>query len=136
MNQAESRYISPLGDLLDLLSITKLRIHNSVGDPDSSEALKGVLVREISERIASNKIELSEVLELIIQLSQANQEIWSLKEAMSALEPASQEYSESLILAHQLNGFRNVARNELSSQDKLASQLVRSNTETDGLKRS
>lgn len=120
---------------MDLLAITILRISHSVGDPESSIALRDILTSDISERVAKGEIQLADILSDIVRLSQANQEIWSLKEAMSALDCSSEEYANHLVLAHQLNGLRNKARNRLSSFDKLSSQLVRSNTETDGLER-
>lgn len=136
MPSTRNGYISPLGDLLDLLTITILRISHSVGDSESSIVLRDILASDISKRVVAEKIELADILTEIVRLSQANQEIWSLKEAMSPLDSSSEKYAEYLVLAHQLNGLRNQARNRLSSFDKSSSQLFRSNTDTDGLERS
>lgn len=136
MVSPKTRYIPPLGDLLDLLSITLLRISHSVGDQESAVELRAMLISDISERVVRHKISLDQVIEDIVRLSQVNQEIWSLKDSMSSLDSTSDEYANFLVLAHQLNGLRNKARNRLSSLDKSSSELVRSNTDTDGLQRS
>lgn len=136
MSTSQNGYIAPLGDLLDLLTVTNLRISHSVGDQEAAASLKEVLVSDISKRVLENRIVLEDLLIEVIRLAQANQEIWLLKEAMGALDSASAEYGRNLIAAHQVNGFRNKARNALSLLDKVAPEQLRSNTETDGLERS
>jgi hypothetical protein len=132
---SKKSYVAPLGDLLDLLTVTNLRISHSIGDAPSELSLREILVSDVSKRVVDQEIEVRDILVDIVTLAQTNQEIWSLKDEMHSLDPSSQSYAKLLVLAHQLNGVRNKARNRLSSLDESSTQLVRSNTETDGLER-
>lgn len=135
MDSVGSGYIPPLGELFDLLTITSLRVAHGVGDEANAFHLQDTLVSDISNRLAASQVELRSLLIELIRVSQVNQEIWTLKEKMTELDASSDAYKVLLVRAHQLNGFRNQAKNQLSALDTISTKLVRSNTGTDGLER-
>jgi hypothetical protein len=135
MTPEPTSYVSPLGDLIDLLTVTNLRLSHSVGNQDEVGTLRDVLIEDIERRFLSSEFPLSSALNEIIVLAQLNQEIWLLKDEMSLLDASSEQYKDCLVKAHQLNGVRNQVRNVLNSRDSVAPKNSRSNTGTDGLER-
>lgn len=130
------KFLPGLGDLIDLMTVTQLRLTKSGSSRGEDARLNSDLKSDISSLLQDLTVDVARLVELVISLSQLNAEIWNLKDKMSEVEEGSPAYSKSLTLAHQLNGYRNQMRNDLNS---LASSnlggLVRSNTNPDGLER-
>ena len=120
-----------LGELCDRLTILSLRRVKSV------DADRVALHRAISDVVddAANYLgtEQARILQEVCFLSALNAQIWHLKDEMTDLSPESDEYSSRLITAHQLNGYRNQAKNSLSGAAGAAAASQLSNTMTDGL---
>ena len=90
------------------------------------------LMDDIDVIISNKKILLnSDIIRMVIILSQINLHIWNLKDKMSNDES---NYDKNLKLAHQLNGIRNQIKNKLLDiTDDMNQSSKRSNFDTDGL---
>lgn len=130
------KFLPGLGDLIDLMTVTQLRLARSGANIKADKQLHSDLKSDISAVLQGLDIDWSSLIERVISLSLLNAEIWDLKETMSLVEDGSSLYAESLALAHQLNGYRNTMRNDLNTlQSGQSPALVRSNTGSDGLER-
>lgn len=133
-----SRKFNPgLGDLIDLLTVVQLRLTRLPGPRPGDLTLHGDILSDIRTITAADKSAEHLHVDGAIYLAHLNAEIWGLKEAMSSLEPRSKHYQEMLVRAHQLNGYRNLARNalNLASLEEDTTAGARSNTDPDGLNR-
>lgn len=126
-----------LGDLIDLMTVTQLRLVRSRANIAEDTKLHQDLKSDISLILDGLDLDWASLVERVVYLSLLNAEIWELKDKMSLSEEGSEDYSANLTLAHQLNGYRNRIRNELNSLQTKGSAvaLVRSNTDPDGLVR-
>lgn len=120
-----------LGELCDRLTILSLR------RVKASSADREELRQAISDVVddAANYLgrEQAQVVEAVSFLAAVNSQIWHLKDQMTDLDPGEDEYSSRLIMAHQLNGYRNQAKNSLSDAAGASTATQLSNTMTDGL---
>lgn len=130
------KFLPGLGDLIDLMTVTQLRLSRSEANSESDIQLHEDLKSDIATVLQGLNVDWSSLIERVISISHLNAEIWDLKDKMSAVEDGTSIYSESLALAHQLNAYRNMIRNDLNKlQDGQSPALVRSNTSPDGLER-
>ena len=90
------------------------------------------IMYDIDQIINDKKTKLdSEIIRMIIILSQINLHIWNLKDRM---EKDKNGYDKNLKLAHQINGIRNQIKNKLLEKTKdLNQSSKRSNFNTDEL---
>ena len=136
--EGEPRKFMPgLGDLIDLLTVTQLRLIRSASVSDEDLALHSDLTSDIDAALNHVSGKYSQIVERSVALSYINAEIWDLKDAMTIATPAAKEYSDALSRAHQLNGYRTHARNELNliGKNQKIRVMIRTNLEPDGLKR-
>lgn len=133
----ETRKFFPgLGDLIDLMTVTQLRLARSGANIEADKQLHKDLKSDISIVLQGLDIDWSSLIERVVSISHLNAEIWDLKDRMSLVEDGTPMYADSLALAHQLNGYRNTIRNDLNKlQGGQSPALVRSNTGSDGLER-
>lgn len=133
----EARKFFPgLGDLIDLMTVTQLRLKKSGANIEADKQLHKDLKSDITIVLQGLDIDWSSLIERVVYISHLNAEIWDLKDRMSLVEDGSSVYADSLALAHQLNGYRNIIRNDLNKlQGGQSPALVRSNTGSDGLER-
>ena len=130
------KFMPGLGDLIDLLTVTQLRLVRSGEVRSQDELLHQDLTSDIDTAASGASIKYSEVAERSIALALVNSEIWDLKDAMTLAKPATQQYNDALSLSHQLNGYRTQLRNELNLLGQGSSSVIlRTNLEPDGLKR-
>ena len=128
------KYKIPFSELVDRLTVDQIKLLKKMDDKKGSlkEEIKDVMY-DIDTIINDKKILLnSDIIRMIIILSQINLHIWNLKDEMQRDE---KNYDNFLKLAHQLNGTRNQIKNLMLDifEDKSDSHK-RSNFETDGLK--
>ena len=136
-NSDSRRFLPGLGDLIDLMTVTQLRLVRSRANIAEDTKLHEDLKSDISLILDGLDLDWASLVERVVYVSLLNAEIWELKDKMSLSEEGSEDYSANLTLAHQLNGYRNRIRNELNTlQTKgITVALVRSNTDPDGLVR-
>lgn len=136
-NSDSRKFLPGLGDLIDLMTVTQLRLVRSRANIAEDTKLHQDLKSDISLILDGLDLDWASLVERVVYLSLLNAEIWELKDKMSLSEEGSEDYSANLTLAHQLNGYRNRIRNELNSLQTKGSAvaLVRSNTDPDGLVR-
>ena len=130
------KFFPGLGDLIDLMTVTQLRLARSGANFAADKQLHKDLKSDIAIVLQGLDIDWSSLIERVVSISHLNAEIWDLKDRMSLVEDGTPMYAESLALAHQLNGYRNMIRNDLNKlQGGQSPTLVRSNTDSDGLER-
>lgn len=136
-NEGEARRFLPgLGDLVDLMTVTQLRLVKLDVSSEVDRRLHEDLSSDIAGLLAESTRDWGAVIERVISLTILNEEIWDLKDEMSKEGAHSEEYGKLLTLAHQLNGYRNRLRNDLNALESPADHsIVRSNTGSDGLSR-
>tara|TARA_Y100000816_G_C26098220_1_gene581515 strand:+ start:1589 stop:2020 length:432 start_codon:yes stop_codon:yes gene_type:complete len=127
------KYKIPFSELVDRLTVDQIKLLKKMDDKKGSlkEEIKDVMY-DIDTIINDKKILLnSDIIRMIIILSQINLHIWNLKDKMSENKD---DYDKNLKLAHQLNGIRNQIKNILLQiTDELNQSSKRTNFETDGL---
>ncbi|MHC4594738.1 MAG: NAD-dependent epimerase/dehydratase family protein [Planctomycetota bacterium] len=132
MRSKERRYLLPLTELIDRLTIDHIK---EVLIPENKESYAQemkILAHDIDLIIEERELKLSaRLIRIITVLSQMNLHIWYNKDKMQK-DPG--RYSELLKFAHQLNGIRNQMKNLLLEEtgDKEKS-AVRTNFNIDGL---
>ena len=136
-NEGEARRFLPgFGDLVDLMTVTQLRLVKLDVSSEEDRRLHEDLSSDIDGLMTGATTNWGAVIELVVSLTILNEEIWDLKDKMSNEGADSEEYGRLLTLAHQLNGFRNRIRNDLNALESHAdTSIVRSNTSSDGLSR-
>jgi hypothetical protein len=136
-NSDSRKFLPGLGDLIDLMTVTQLRLVRSRANIAEDTKLHEDLKSDISLILDGLDLDWASLVERVVYVSLLNAEIWELKDKMSLSEEGSEDYSANLTLAHQLNGYRNRIRNELNTLQAKGSDvsLVRSNTDPDGLVR-
>jgi hypothetical protein len=135
---ADSRKFLPgLGDLIDLMTVTQLRLVRSPSNIAEDTRLHEDLNSDISLILNGLDLDWASLVERVVYISLLNAEIWELKDKMSLSEEGGEDYSANLTLAHQLNGYRNRIRNDLNTLQTKGRTvaIVRSNTDPDGLLR-
>ena len=128
------KFLTPLSELIDRLTVDQIK--QLLNKDDSQESLKKEMqniMHDIDQIINDKKTKLdSEIIRMIIILSQINLHIWNLKDKM---EKDKNGYDKNLKLAHQINGIRNQIKNKLLNKTKdLNQSSKRSNFNTDELK--
>ena len=128
------KFLTPLSELIDRLTVDQIK--QLLNKDDSQESLKKEMqniMHDIDQIINDKKTKLdSEIIRMIIILSQINLHIWNLKDKM---EKDKNGYDKNLKLAHQINGSRNQIKNKLLNKTKdLNQSSKRSNFNTDELK--
>jgi len=132
MKRKERRYLLPLAELIDRLTIGQIK---EVLIPENKESYAQEmkkLAHDIDLIIEERDLKLSaRLIRIIIILSQMNLHIWHNKDKM---QKDPERYSELLKFAHQLNGIRNQMKNLLleETRDKEKS-AIRTNFNIDGL---
>jgi hypothetical protein len=130
------KFLPGLGDLVDILTVTQLRLVRSSRQLAKDHHLHDDISSDISTSLLGREKNISRIIERAVALAHINSEIWDLKDAMTQATAASTEYGTNLALAHQLNGYRTHIRNELNSLGNSETvAMLRTNTESDGLKR-
>lgn len=133
---ATRRFLPGLGDLIDLMTVTQLRLVKLPASSEKDGRLHEDLSSDISVLMAESNLNWAALVERVISLSILNAEIWDLKDKMSTEGEGSGEYARLLTCAHQLNGFRNRLRNDLNALHGHGDgSIVRSNTGSDGMSR-
>jgi hypothetical protein len=127
------KFLTPLSELIDRLTVDQIK--QLLNKDDSQESLKKEMqniMYDIDQIINDKKTKLdSEIIRMIIILSQINLHIWNLKDRM---EKDKNGYDKNLKLAHQINGIRNQIKNKLLEKTKdLNQSSKRSNFNTDEL---
>ena len=128
------KFLTPLSELIDRLTVDQIK--QLLNKDDSQESLKKEMqniMYDIDQIINDKKTKLdSEIIRMIIILSQINLHIWNLKDKM---EKDKNGYDKNLKLAHQINGIRNQIKNKLLEKTKDLNQSLKlSNFNTDELK--
>lgn len=127
------KYKIPFSELVDRLTVDQIKLLKKMDDKKGSlkEEIKNVMY-DIDTIIDNKKIPLdSDIIRMIIILSQINLHIWNLKDDMSENQV---DYDKKLKLAHQLNGIRNQIKNILLQiTNELNQSSKRTNFNTDGL---
>jgi len=132
MRSKERRYLLPLAELIDRLTIDQIK---EVSIPENKESYAQemkILAHDIDLIIEERELKLSaRLIRIITVLSQMNLHIWYNKDKM---QKDPKHYSELLKFAHQLNGIRNQMKNLLLEEtgDKEKS-AIRTNFNIDGL---
>lgn len=133
MNKKERKFLLPLAELIDRLTIDQIK---EVLIPEHKESFISEidkLTHDIDIIIDEKDLKLSaRFIRIVIVIAQMNLHIWYNKDQM---QKDSEKYSELLKLSHQLNGIKNQMKNLLLEEtgDKEKS-AERSNFNTDGLK--
>ena len=108
------KFLTPLSELIDRLTVDQIK--QLLNKDDSQESLKKEMqniMYDIDQIINDKKTKLdSEIIRMIIILSQINLHIWNLKDRM---EKDKNGYDKNLKLAHQINGIRNQIKNSNSN---------------------
>ena len=132
MKSKERRYLLPLAELIDRLTIDQIK---EVSIPENKESYAQEmkkLAHDLDLIIEERELRLSaRLIRIITILSQMNLHIWYNKDKM---QKDPEHYSELLKFAHQLNGIRNQMKNLLLEEtgDKEKS-AIRTNFNIDGL---
>ena len=136
-NEGQARRFLPgLGDLVDLMTVTQLRLVKLDVSSEDDRRLHEDLSSDIAGLMADSTRNWGAVIERVISMAILNEEIWDLKDKMSDAGADSEEYGDLLTLAHQLNGFRNRIRNDLNAlESNTDNSIFRSNVGSDGLSR-
>lgn len=138
MNNKERKFVLPITELIDRLTIDQIKevlIKNDEQNEysqDISDEIKK-LEHDIDLIINERDLKLSSrMIRIIIIISQMNLHIWYNKDKMQNC--SKENYNEFLKLAHQLNGIRNQMKNFLLEEtgDKEKSS-IKTNFNTDGL---
>lgn len=127
------KYKVPFSELIDRLTVDQIKLLKNMDDKANSLKMEiKDLMDDIDVIISNKKILLnSDIIRMVIILSQINLHIWNLKDKMSNDES---NYDKNLKLAHQLNGIRNQIKNKLLDiTDDMNQSSKRSNFDTDGL---
>mgnify|MGYP001177806324 CR=1 FL=1 len=127
------KFLIPLSELIDRLTVDQIKL--LLNKDDSNKSIKKEMQKmthDIDQIINDKKIKLdSEIIRMIIILSQINLHIWNLKDKM---EKDANNYDKNLKLAHQINGIRNQIKNKiLEKTNDLNQSSKRSNFNTDEL---
>jgi hypothetical protein len=127
------KFLIPLSELIDRLTVDQIKL--LLNKDDSNKSIKKEMQKmthDIDQIINDKKIKLdSEIIRMIIILSQINLHIWNLKDKM---EKDTNNYNKNLKLAHQINGIRNQIKNKiLEKTNDLNQSSKRSNFNTDEL---
>lgn len=127
------KFLTPLSELIDRLTVDQIK--QLLNKDDSNKSIKKEMqniMHDIDQIINDKKIKLdSEIIRMIIILSQINLHIWNLKDKM---EKDANNYNKNLKLAHQINGIRNQIKNKiLEKTNDLNQSSKRSNFNTDEL---
>lgn len=133
MKCKEERYfVLPFAELVDRLSVDQIKeVLFDEGVSDIRSEITDIC-NDLDQIITNHNLSLSsQIIRVIIALSQLNVHIWNLKDQMN--DDVSR-YDELLKRAHQLNGIRNQLKNALleMTADGDAAKL-RSNIDIDGL---
>lgn len=133
MKCKEERYfVLPFAELVDRLSVDQIKeVLFDEGVSDIRSEITDIC-NDLDQIITNHNLSLSsQIIRVIIALSQLNVHIWNLKDRMN--DDVSR-YDELLKRAHQLNGIRNQLKNALleMTADGDAAKL-RSNIDIDGL---
>ena len=129
---SDRQYLPPLAELVDRLCINHIKEIFLSDDRESFRDENRKLAHDVDLILQEKKICVNaRMLRIIIVLAQMNLHIWHNKDEMMK---DSEQYDSLLKLAHQLNGIRNQAKNQLLEEvgDKEKS-AVRTNYNTDGL---
>ena len=135
-NSSKSRqFLPPLSEIIDRMTVTQIKLNLFENGKSDFESELKRLSNDIDIILSEKNIPASsELIYLIVMLSQLNLHIWQNKDLMQLNLENEHKYLALLKKAHQLNGFRNQIKNRLLNIEGIddASQ-VRSNFETDGL---
>jgi hypothetical protein len=132
MANKQRKYLPPLAELIDCLSIDQIK---EVMIPQHKESFAQEMERiahDIDLLIEERGLRLSaRLIRIIVVIAQVNLHIWYNKDRM---QDDSEKYTDFLKLSHQLNGLRNQMKNILLEEagDKEKS-AQRTNYNTDGL---
>lgn len=132
MANKERKYLSPLAELIDHLTIDQIKEVLIPKNKESYAQEMEKLTHDIDLIIEERELKLSaRLIRIIIVLSQMNLHIWHNKDKM---QNDPEHYLELLKLSHQLNGIRNQMKNllleEIGDKEKSA---MKTNFNTDGL---
>ena len=132
MANKERRYLPPMTELIDSLTINQIKEVMLPEQKGSFAEEMDKITHDIDLIIEERDLKLSaRLIRIIIVIAQLNLHIWHNKDEMQK-EP--EKYMELLKLSHQLNGVRNRMKNilleEVGDKEKSARKT---NYNTDGL---
>ncbi len=134
-NKKERQFLPPLAELLDRLTVTQIK-QAILGDKnkDFANEIKKIS-NDIDIIISESNIKLdSNLMRIIVLISQINLHIWKNKDLMQENLDNSEKYLSLLKLSHQLNGIRNRMKNYiLEIEGNNDESQKKSNFETDNL---
>ncbi len=134
-NKKERQFLPPLAELLDRLTVTQIK-QAILGDKnkDFANEIKKIS-NDIDIIISESNIKLdSNLIRIIVLISQINLHIWKNKDLMQENLNNNEKYLSLLKLSHQLNGIRNRMKNYiLEIEGENDESLKKSNFETDNL---
>lgn len=134
-NKKERQFLPPLAELLDRLTVTQIK-QAILGDKnkDFANEIKKIS-NDIDIIISESNIKLdSNLIRIIVLISQINLHIWKNKDLMQENLNNNEKYLSLLKLSHQLNGIRNRMKNYiLEIEGENDESLRKSNFETDNL---
>jgi len=132
MKSRERRFLLPLAELIDRLTIDQIKEVLIADHRDSFAGEMENICHDIDLIIEEKGLKISHrVIRIIIALAQMNLHIWYNKDQMQKNPEA---YLDLLKLSHQINGIRNQLKNILLEEtgDK-EKNSERTNFNTDGL---
>ena len=132
MANKERRYLPPLTELIDSLTINQIKEVMLPEQKGSFAEEMEKITHDIDLIIEERDLKLSaRLIRIIIVIAQLNLHIWHNKDEM---QKQPEKYMELLKLSHQLNGVRNRMKNilleEVGDKEKSARKT---NYNTDGL---
>lgn len=134
-NKKERQFLPPLAELLDRLTVTQIK-QAILGDKnkDFANEIKKIS-NDIDIIISESNIKLdSNLIRIIVLISQINLHIWKNKDLMQENLNNNEKYLSLLKLSHQLNGIRNRMKNYiLEIEGENDESQRKSNFETDNL---
>ena len=135
INNTNRRFLHPLSELIDRLTITEIKLIISNKNKDDLKNEVKNIIHDIELILQEKNIKLdAKIIRQIIILSQINLHIWNNKDKMQDVLEEDQKYMGYLKMAHQLNGYRNQIKNNLLTLENIKDESqLRDNTEVDGL---
>jgi hypothetical protein len=128
---SQSNVVHSLGELIDRLTIDQIKQFKRQECIQSLVEEIGYIEDDLDDIFLSKDFALDiDTLRLIISLAQINLHIWSIKEEMIK---SNDFFSESMKIAHQINGIRNKLKNRLSILEVGSNGPMPSNTSTEDL---
>lgn len=90
--QSVRKFLPGLGDLIDMLTVTQLRLVRSARPLAEDQNLHDDISSDISASLAE-QVDVAQIVDRAIALAHINSEIWNLKDAMTQVTAASVEYA-------------------------------------------